>query len=375
MIVMIPPNGATAEGTRAFQKKQASSIHADKFKALQDWQASGIGLGTYLGNYDDATDALYEEAIENALGLGVNVIDTAINYRCQRSERTIGGCLKKLFQSKKIHRSQVIVATKGGFVPFDGSPPSNMESYIHDNWIKTGIVKEEDIVSSCHCLAPAYIQNQINQSLKNLMLDTIDIYYLHNPETQLAKVDEDQFYERLKGAFECLEENVQKGKIQYYGLATWNAFRESVGRAESISLEKVVQCAEKAGGTSHHFKVIQFPYNMAMLEAMALAGQTLQGKQYPILSVAYHFGISAMISAPLLQKQLLDLPSTLLKRIPGSLSPAQKALQFVLSTPGVASALVGMKSKKHVEENLGVLGESNWDSQTLQQVCDLLVSR
>lgn len=369
MSIMIPPNGATAEGTRAFQKKLASSIHADKFRVLLDWQASGIGLGTYLGNYDDTDDALYESAIEQALLLGVNVIDTAINYRCQRSERTIGRGLKKLFQSKKIHRSQIIVATKGGFIPFDGSPPSNMESYIRDNWIKTGIVNEEDVVSSCHCLTPAYLQNQIDQSLKNLGLDTIDIYYLHNPETQLAKIDEDQFHDRLNKAFECLEENVQKGKIQYYGLATWNAFRESAGRGGGISLEKVMSYAPP------HFKAIQFPYNMAMLEAMALAGQTLQGKLYPILSVAYHFGISAMISAPLLQKQLLDLPSTLLKRIPGSLSPAQKALQFVLSTPGVASALVGMKSKKHVEENLGVLGESNWDSQTLQQVCDLLASR
>ncbi len=366
---MIPPNGATAEGTEAFFKKQASFLHSDKFRSFQDWQVSALGLGTYLGNYDDATDLLYEEAIEQAVKGGVNVIDTAINYRCQRSERTIGRALKKLFQSKKIHRSQVVIATKGGFIPFDGAPPSNMESYIRDHWIQTGIVNEEEIISSCHCLAPAYIQNQIDQSLKNLGIDTIDIYYLHNPETQLAKIDEDRFYERLKKAFDCLEENVQKGKIQYYGLATWNAFRESAGRSESISLEKVMNTAPS------HFKVIQLPYNMAMLEALALSGQTLEGKQYPILSVAYHFGISVMVSAPLLQKQLLDLPSSLVKKIPGSLTLAQKVLQFVSSTPGVASALVGMKDKKHVEENLELLKVPNWDEATLQQVCDLLVNR
>src|SRR5439155_23840451 len=55
---------------------------------------SSLGNGTYLGRDDDWTDAAYTVAVRRALQLGINVVDTAINYRNQRSERAVGRALR-----------------------------------------------------------------------------------------------------------------------------------------------------------------------------------------------------------------------------------------------------------------------------------------
>jgi aryl-alcohol dehydrogenase-like predicted oxidoreductase len=73
-----------------------------------------------------------------------------------------------------------------------------------------------------------------------------------------------------------------------------------------------------------------------------------------ILEAATRLGLSVMISASLLQSQLTRLPETLAARIPGLATAAQRALQFVRSTPGVTTALVGMKTPAHAEENLAL---------------------
>ena len=82
-----------------------------------------------------------------------------------------------------------------------------------------------------------------------------------------------------------------------------------------------------------------------------------------------------MTSAPLLQGQILKLPSDLTDKMPGDYSLAQKALQFVASTPSVTSCMVGMRQANHVEENLAVLGLPNWELPVLQKICDLLTKK
>ena len=195
---MTGANGATPEGTRRYAERLSTITAKGHFRKQQEFCLSSIGLGTYLGHWDEATDRLYQEAIKRAVELGCNVIDSAINYRFQRSERAIGAALQQLFDSGKANRDEIVVATKGGYFPFDGQPPADAHAWIMENLINKGAAAVEDIVGGSHCMSPSYLENQLDQSLNNLRLDTIDIYYIHNPETQLDKVTRGEFLNRIR---------------------------------------------------------------------------------------------------------------------------------------------------------------------------------
>ena len=355
---MNQPGWATEEGTANYRKRFEGRIAADHFRLSQGLWLSSIGIGTYLGNHDAAADDLYRKAVIRSVELGSNVIDSAINYRFQRSERSVGAALKEL-AAKGFGRSEIVVATKGGFLPFDGSPPSDIRSYFVETFVKPGIAGPSDLAAGCHCMTPSYLLNQLDLSRKNLDVDCIDIYYLHNPETQLAEASRQEFKDRLFKAFQALEGAVTAGKIRMYGTATWNAYRNDPETREYLSLSEVVEVARKAGGDDHHFKVIQLPLNLATPEAVTKKNQTVGSEQLSALEAAQRLGITVMCSASILQGQLArDLPPFVGEVFNGLETDAQRSLQFVRSTPGVATALVGMKRLHHVEENLKVAGLS-----------------
>jgi aryl-alcohol dehydrogenase-like predicted oxidoreductase len=349
---MTPPNFATPEGTERYRKRFAGIIAPEHFRALQGLWVSSIGVGTYLGNYDEATDTQYHQAVVGAVESGCNVIDTAINYRCQRSERSIGTALKELAR-KGYGRDELVIATKGGFLPFDGMPPSDPKNYIIKTFVESGVTAAADIVGGYHCMTPRYLLNQLESSLSNLALECVDIYYVHNPESQLGKISAEEFDARLVNAFEALEEAVARGKLRLYGTATWNAYRNPPEAKDYLSLAHVVSLAEKAGGKDHHFRIVQLPLNLGMTEALSNANQQVDGKSMTLLEAAQHLGITVMCSASVLQGQLTrNLPDLIRDTFEGLETDGQRALQFVRSTPGVTTALVGMKQLNHVEENL-----------------------
>ncbi|HEY4424706.1 MAG TPA: aldo/keto reductase [Pyrinomonadaceae bacterium] len=287
---------------------------------------SSIGIGTYLGNADEATDIGYTRAIVRAVQLGVNVIDTAANYRFQRSERSVGEALKILANEHGIAREDLLICTKGGYLPFDGAPPRNVAQYVNETFVKPGIASFEDFVGGGHCMTPAYLQNQLDQSLKNIGVEYVDVYYIHNPESQLPHVSEPEFYARLKRAFERLEENRRQGKLVHYGVATWNGFRMTPNSGQHHSLTRMVELAREVAGAGHGFHFIQLPFNVRMPEATT------------VIEEAQRLGVSVVTSASLLQGRI----------------PAQQAIEFVRSTPGITTALIGMSSVEHVEENLAM---------------------
>ncbi len=342
------PGSATPEGTARYRKRFDGKIPLEHFRHAQSLWMSSIGIGTYLGNYDDATDQAYHQAVVRAVEAGCNVIDSAINYRLQRSERSIGTALKEM-ATKGYSRDEIVIATKGGFIPYDGKP---------------GLAAASDIVSGCHCMTPKYLLNQLDSSLCNLDVECIDIYYLHNPETQLGTIAREEFGNRLSKAFETMEEAVTSGKIRMYGIATWNAFRNEVSAKDYLSLAQVVALAEKAGGKNHHFKVIQLPLNLGMSEALSNANQRVGDKELTVLEAAQALDVTVMCSASVLQGQLTrNLPSIIGETFEGIETDGQRALQFVRSTPGVTTALVGMKQLSHVEENLNTarIAPASWE--------------
>jgi aryl-alcohol dehydrogenase-like predicted oxidoreductase len=328
----MPVNRATPEGTARYSERFADRAARDHFRQQQQLTLSSIGIGTYLGNPDTATDVSYTNAVVRSVQLGCNVIDSAANYRFQRSERSIGDALKKLGE-QGFAREELVICTKGGYLPFDGAPPRNMREYVNETFVKTGIASFDDIVGGSHCMTPAYLQSQLDQSLRNMGLECVDVYYIHNPESQLGHVSEQEFYARLKLAFERLEQNRTEGKLAHYGVATWNGFRAAAGSGHHHSLLRMIELAREIRGEDHGFRFIQLPFNLAMPEANTVANE----KDMTVLQAAEQSGVTVIASASLLQ---------------GRIDP-QSAIQFARSNPGITTALIGMSRVEHVEENLG----------------------
>jgi aryl-alcohol dehydrogenase-like predicted oxidoreductase len=345
-------NCATTEGTTRYAERFVSQIAPNHFRRQQDLMMSSIGIGTYLGHWDEATDRLYEESIRRAVELGCNVIDTAINYRFQRSERNIGAALKQLFDAGASSRDEIIIATKGGYVPFDGEMPRDPRAWIKKNIIDAGAARAEDIVDT-HCMSASYLDNQLSRSLENLGLECIDIYYIHNPEAQLDHLPREEFLRRIRAAFEFLEKAVAAGRIKVYGTATWNGYRQPPRARGYLSLAELEKIAREIAGPAHHFRAVQLPYNLAMPEAYVLSNQMVDGERVSLLAAAERLGVTVMSSASILQARLVgNLPDFIRQSLIGLDTDAQRAIQFVRSTPGVTTALVGMSHRAHVEENM-----------------------
>ncbi len=349
---MLIPGHATPLGTERFRRRFETRFPGH-FREFQGLWLSSIGIGTYLGEPTAAYDALYREAVADALEGGINVIDTAVNYRHQRSERAIAQALTAEISSGRVQRDEVLISTKGGFLSFDGSEPADPSDYFQRTLIDPGLFRPEEAVAGCHVMSPKYLENQIEVSRQNLGIDTLDIYYLHNPETQIAHVARAEFDRRMRAAFAALEKAVGEGKICLYGTATWNGYRVGLDSHEALSLTDLLRLAEEVGGKEHHFRAIQLPYNLAMPEALSARTQRVDGKAVPVLQVARAHGLLVFASASLLQQKLTEnLPEETHRWFPGFEKDAQRAIQFVRSTPGITSALVGMSRREHVIENL-----------------------
>jgi aryl-alcohol dehydrogenase-like predicted oxidoreductase len=361
---------ASPQGTEKYRERFQNVAAKDHFRDAQHLQVSSIGIGTYLGNADEETDRRYTEAIVRTVELGANVIDSAANYRFQRSERSVGAAIGEL-QQRGFGREEIVVCTKGGYLPFDGAPPRDVRSYVEENFIVTGIATWGDIAGGSHCMTPAYLDNQLRQSFRNLKLDCIDVYYVHNPESQLSAVSPDVFSQRLRAAFEFLEQAVTDNRIKYYGVATWNGFRAEPDSQGYHSLEAMVDLAREIAGENHHLRFIQLPVNLAMPEALFFQNQKLGDEYVSVVEAAQSFGISVVASGSLLQGQAArGLPESIRETLGSLATDAQTGIQFVRSAPGVTTALVGMSNVAHVEENLALVNVPNASPDDLLRVFD-----
>jgi aryl-alcohol dehydrogenase-like predicted oxidoreductase len=361
---------ATLEGTARYRERFREIAADDHFRKQQDLWLSSIGVGTYLGEADDETDARYAESVARAAELGANVVDTAANYRFQRSERSIGGALREL-SSQGFARDEIVSCTKGGYLPFDGELPRDVRQYVEETFVKPGIASFADIAGGAHCMAPRYLENQLRQSLANMNLSCVDVYYVHNPESQLPSVSAEEFWKRLRAAFEFLEQSVANGEIRNYGVATWNGFRAEPDAREYHSLERMAEIAKELSGDGHHFRFIQLPFNLAMPEALFFQNQKLGDEYVSVLEAADKLGITAIASGSLLQGQVArGLPEAIRDPLGSLATDAQTGIQFVRSAPGITTALVGMSQRAHVEENLHLVGVLRSDPDDLISVFD-----
>jgi len=342
---------ATSEGTKKFAK--LSGVNQANFKEFENLTLSNVGIGTYLGDADSITDELVTNAVKQSILSGINVVDTAINYRSQKAERSVGKAVSELIKEEKISRDQIFLSTKNGYVTNDADVQLGFWEYVKEEYTKKGILKEGDVTSGYHCMTPTYLSDQLERSLKNLGLECIDLMYLHNAvEGQIKDVSKEKFLENLKDVFELYEQKRDEGKIKFYGMATWECFRVPKDNPQYLSFEDTVNMAKKIGGENHGFRFIQLPFNLHYDQALLGKNQSLGTNNVSVLEAAVKLGIGVFTSVPLMQGRLLA-PGA----IPdfGDLKPSLRALQFVRSTPGVLAPLVGQKSSDHVSENLEIM--------------------
>ncbi|MDO8538345.1 MAG: aldo/keto reductase [archaeon] len=320
------------------------------YRSIGSLNLSSVGFGTYLGEMNEKDDKQFIESIVFSAMNGCNLFDSAINYRAQRSERNIGEALMQL-RREGFQREEFVLCSKAGYIPFDSSEPDAPNQFVQETFIDSGIVAKEDI-SEWNILTKKFIDNQFNQSLKNLNTHYLDIFYIHNPEAQLLSFEKKYFLEKVQEVFELLEEKVKEQKLKYYGIASWDGFRVNESDTNFHSLIDFIKIAEKVGGKDHHFKVIQLPFNLSMLEAMYMKNHEIKGEHLTILEAAKHFGINVISSVGIMQGHLASSFPSDIKAKFGSLTNAQASLQFNRSNPSISSSLVGMKSLEHAKENL-----------------------
>jgi aryl-alcohol dehydrogenase-like predicted oxidoreductase len=348
---------ATQAGTSKFAERAVGKmgVNGGHFRESCGLRLSSLGIGTYLGGMDAETDRLVEEAVLESVSSGaVNVIDTAINYRLQRAERSVGRALARLGdEGVEGGREALFVCTKNGYLSSDGELSIDFRSYIQNELIKPGKLKPEEIAGEAHSMAVPFLKDQLRRSLANLGLECVDVLYLHNAaESWLAELGYRRFIEKLWEVFTLYEEERKSGRILYYGMATWSCFRVKEGEAEHLNLDDVVDVAKGVGGEEEHgFRFLQLPFNIAMSEALTQRNQRIADEPLTTFEASKRLGVGVFTSVPLSQGRLLS--HTRVPALEGS--RALSLIQFARSAhPAVVAPLIGQKSPEHTRENLRI---------------------
>lgn len=368
------PGQASREGTAAYAAAHPGPD--GHYRERLGWTLSSVGLGSYLGTTDEAACQAYEEAALVALESGVNVLDTAANYRDQRSERDLGAALRRFVQRGGT-REQVVVSTKAGLL--HGDADSDLGSdWFQKEYVLDGTVRRQDVVDQIHCMTPRYLEAELTRSLRNLGLATVDVFYLHNPESQLAGgVPQEDFYARIQDAFEALERQADAGRIGVYGVATWDGLRVPADHPAHVSLVKLVHAAGEAAvavrgdARTHRFRAVQMPLNLAMPEALVAPTQPWRLQDHvSALAAADELGMLIHASASLMQAKLVGRVPAEWKEAFGTQDDLATCLQFTRSCPGVTSALVGMGRPEHARQDVGWAMERGPDEAALGSVLE-----
>lgn len=328
-----------------------------------------IGFGGY--RVDDRTPA-HRQALERALDHGCTLIDTSTNYTDGGSESLVGAVLTERDGRAPGARQRIVTVSKIGYVQGrnldlamererEGRPFPEMVRYMDGCW---------------HCIHPQFLRDQLMRSLLRLRAERLDVCLLHNPEYFLSdaahrdigdlETTRREFYRRVEDAFAFFEEQVRGGILGAYGVSS-NTVVAAADGAETTSLSRFLEAARAAGGAEHHFRVVQWPMNLFEGGA-ALERNTGPGCGKTALETARDAGLRVLVNRPLnaiLEGRLVRLSDAspaapavaqhldpLLPEPLRSATLSQKAIAVLLSTPGIGTALVGMRRTAYVDDAL-----------------------
>ena len=250
-----------------------------------------------------------------------------------------------------------MLCTKAGYLTPDGGMPADPNEYFFREYIQPGVLTAKDIVGGGHCMTPRFLKNQLGRSLRNMGVDCVDVFYLHNPETQLRRNTEGGFSGESEGGVHVSGSGGGGGRNSILRRGDVECFSAGSATArDALQLAELVQIAQEIAGGRHRFRFVQLPFNLGMTEALTMGNQTVAGRKRTVMEAADDLDITLIASASLLQGQVAsNLPGFVAEAL-GLENDAERALQFARSAPGITTALVGMSRAEHARANARLVG-------------------
>lgn len=357
---------ANAKATREYAEQHqreghAAEGHYSEFLRAR-MQLSSLGVGTFPGAATPEVDAKIAAIVTRALLSGINVIDTGAHYRYGRSLAAVGAGVRAAVEAG-VPREAMFLISKGGFLTLRGGPPADMQAWFEQEIVAQGYGGMEDLAKGCHLLTPAYINYQIELSRNLMGVETLDAFLIDQPEVHIPEIGKEALNRKLLPVFEVLERAVAEGRIRYYGIATFDGLRvetddklfQSITSMQGLA-EKAAQAATGQDMARHHFKLMTMPFNQVMLEGFTRFNTaTGKGNVGSPVQAAHQLGVYMMASHSMFKGHLAQQSMDVVERALGNVAnPAQRALQFNRSTPGIGTSLVGMSTPEHLDDVLAV---------------------
>ena len=276
-----------------------------------DLHISEIALGCMSLGTNEAT---VQQLIEAALDSGITFFDTADLYDKGTNEILVGKALKP-------HRQKVILASKVG-----------------NKWRPDG--SGWDWVPS-----KSYILAEIENSLRRLGTDYLDLYQLHGGTME----------DPIDDIIEAFEQLQQQGKIRYYGISSIrpNVIREYVQRSHIVSVMMQYSLLDRRPEESC-LALLQ-EHHIGVLARGSLAqGLLINKPAKPYLNYS--------------QEQVQQAARVVQQLSAGERHATQTALQFVLQQPAVTAAVVGIRTQQQLDDALQTLRSPALTPTELQQL-------
>ena len=300
-------------------------------------KVSEISLGSWLTYGGSVENEMAKKCMTTALDLGVNFIDSAEIYAGGKAEEVIA----KFFRDENVSRRNLVVSSKVFW-------PTSKDITDWGNSRKN-------------------IMNAIDDTLRRLDMDYIDIYFLHRYD----------YTTPVKETVMAMDDLIKAGKVRHWGTSVWSA----------AQLERANAVAKEFGA---HKPIVEQPlYNMFArfieLEIMPvskthgmgltvfspLGGGLLTGKYNDGVPEGSRGATSTWLNRVLTEENFTKVRK--LGEIASSLdiTTGQLALAWVLRRPEVSSAIVGATKPEHVIDNVEA-SDVNLSKDTLEQIEEVL---
>lgn len=287
------------------------------------WAIGGNKYGNSYGSTDD-NESL--KAIFKSIELGCNFFDTADLYGRGHSEELLGYALSK------VNRADFVIATKVGADFYSGITKMNFNE--------------------------TYIRFALDNSLKRLNTDYIDIYQLHNPPLEKIKSGE---------IFEIMNKLKKEGKINFVGLCIDDAIEglEALKHNEVDAIQVVYNIFDQ------DLEEELFPFmlnqNIGIIGREPLANGLLTGlynenTYFPSGDFRHTWPVSYIRARTQSAQNLKPILSGEIDSL------AKLAIKFVLKNEGIGITIPGCKYEKHAEENMLVSDLTELDEITMKKI-------